>query len=248
MINMEMITSISNSTICGVRNLVRDSSLRQECGNFVAEGYNIVKDIPKGYILELFLTKAAFEKHGDLEYLCEFVTLVSDKVMGAISDTKTPSGILAVCSMPRITTGESNRVILLDNLSDPGNVGTILRTATACGITEVWTYGNCADLYSPKVVRSSMGGIFHVTARKVEIEDIIGSVLVLDMDGENLYEMDSVPQSFVIVIGSESRGVSPEIRELASKVISLPMGENMQSLNAGVSLSVALYHLIHNFG
>ena len=248
MINMEMITSISNSTICGVRSLVRDSSIRQECGNFVAEGYNIVKDIPREYILELFVTKLAFEKHSDIEYMCEYVTLVSDKVMGAISDTKSPSGVLAVCSMPRITNGERGRVILLDNLSDPGNIGTILRTATACGINEVWTYGSCADIYSPKVVRSSMGGVFHVTTRKVEIEEITGSILVLDMNGENLFDMNDVPQSFVIVVGSESRGVSPEIRELASRVISLPMSENMQSLNAGVSISIALYHMIHNFG
>ena len=242
---MEMITSISNPTISDIRRLVKESAFRKERGNFVAEGYNIVKDIPKGYILEIFVTNTALEKYNQINEMCEFITLVSDKVMGAISDTKTPSGVLAICTIPKVKVSEQGRVILLDNLNDPGNIGTILRSATACGVSEIWCYGNCADIYSPKVVRSSMGGVFHVTAHKVELEDIKGNIIALDMAGENLYTMTDIPKDFVLVVGSESHGVSSEIRELANRVISLPMGDKIESLNAGVSLSIALYHMIN---
>lgn len=242
---METITSISNPIISDIRRLVKESAFRKECGNFIAEGYNIVKDIPKGCILEIFITKTAFDKYIEINDMCEFITIVSDKVMGAISDTKTPSGVLAICTIPKVEECGRGRVILLDNLNDPGNVGTILRSATACGVSEIWCYGNCADIYSPKVVRSSMGGVFHVTARKVEIEDIQGNIIALDMAGENLYTMKDIPRDFVLVVGSESHGVSSEIRQLANRVISLPMDDKIESLNAGVSLSIALYHLIN---
>ena len=242
---MDMITSISTPVIGEIRRLVKESSFRRECGNFVAEGYNIVKDIQKKDIVEIFVTNNALAKYDNIYEMCEFVTVVSDKVMGAISDTKTPSGVLAVCKIPTISSDNQGKILLLDNLNDPGNVGTILRTATACGVTEIWSYGNCADIYSPKVVRSSMGGVFHVSAKTVELEDIKGNVMALDMAGENLYSMSDIPNDFILVVGSESHGISAEIKALANRVISLPMSEKMESLNAGVSLSIALYHLIN---
>lgn len=242
---MQVISSVSNPIIADVRKLNNSRQFRYECRKFVAEGVNIVKDIPNSYISTLFLTKSTLEKYDWVEDKCSEIILVTDKVMGAMSDTKSPSGVLAVCNMPTETNNDSKQVVLLDNLADPGNAGTIIRTAVACGVSEIWLYGDCVDMYSPKVVRSSMGGIFHVNVKQVSLNEIIGEVYALDMAGENIYKIENMPKEFVLVVGSEAHGVSREIRERADKILSLPMCGNMESLNAGVSLSIALYHLIN---
>lgn len=242
---MEKITSISNPKIQDVKKLLSSKSHRQESKSFVAEGVNIVKDIKSENILRLFLTEDAYQNYPYIANKCEEVYLVSDKVMGAISDTKSPSGVVAVCKM-QSKIADSDTAIVLDNLQDPGNAGTIIRTAVACGVSTIYCYGECVDLYSPKVVRSSMGGIFFVNVKKLSDKSQLNCPLfVLDMAGENLFKIQNIPPKIALLVGNESRGVSKEMREQADVIVSLPMNENMESLNAGVSLSVALYTLLN---
>lgn len=243
---MEKISSNSNQKVQEIKKLLSSKSFRDECEKFIAEGYNIVKDISNSYIYELFMTEEAFNRYNNITEKCDKITLVTEKVMTAISDTKTPSGVLAVCIRPKEKTELVDRCIVLDNLQDPGNAGTIIRTAVACGVDTIYCYGDCVDLYSPKVVRSSMGGIFNVKVKKlVDKSQLSQKLFVLDMAGENLYKMKTIPTKFALLVGSESRGVSKQMRDLADGIISLPMNEKMESLNAGVSLSIALYHLIN---
>ena len=109
-----------------------------------------------------------------------------------------------------------------------------------------YCYGDCVDLYSPKVVRSSMGGIFFVNIKKLQSKsDLSVPLFVLDMAGENLFKLADKPSKFALLVGNESRGVSKEMKEQADNLIALPMNGNMESLNAGVSLSIALYQLIN---
>ncbi len=244
---MEKITSTSNAKVQEIKKLLNSKKDRYLLQKFVAEGVNIVKDIPNKYIDSLFMTEETFEKYKNITDKCSNIYLVANKIIEGISDTKSPSGVVAVCNMPVCDDINDNKCIVLDNLSDPGNAGTIIRTAVACGITTIYCYGECVDLYSPKVVRSSMGGIFFVNVKKLQSKnDLNLDLFVLDMAGENLYAMQNIPKNFALLVGNESRGVSKEMREGADRIISLPMSKNMESLNAGVSLSIALYHLVNN--
>lgn len=243
---MEKITSISNAKIQEIKKLLSSKADRYQSGKFIAEGVNIVKDIPDGFILALFMTENTFQKYQNIAKKNKNIYLVSDKVMGAISDTKSPSGVVAVCCMPQESDLKCDKCIVLDNLQDPGNAGTIIRTAVACGVHLIYCYGDCVDLYSPKVVRSSMGGIFFVNIKKLQSKsDLSVPLFVLDMAGENLFKLADKPSKFALLVGNESRGVSKEMKEQADNLISLPMNGNMESLNASVSLSIALYQLIN---
>ncbi len=244
---MEKITSISNSKIQELKKLFASKADRYACGKFVAEGVNIVKDIPEQLILALFMTEETFCKHEKIAEKCKNIYIISQKVMDSVSDTKSPSGVIAVCAMKSLVT-DSEKCVVLDNLQDPGNAGTIIRTAVACGVSTIYCYGDCVDLYSPKVVRSSMGGIFFVNVKKMQSKENLNCELfALDMAGENLFEIKNIPQKFALLVGNESRGVSKQMRESADKIISLPMSKNMESLNAGVSLSIALYQLVYGW-
>ena len=156
-------------------------------------------------------------------------------------------GVLAV--FPRPDHGvrkPTSNAIVLDGVADPGNVGTIIRTAGACGFRDVYLV-NCADCFAPKVVRSSMGGVFRVNIHVGGIDEVFSvlkesgySVYSLDMGGESVFEAN-VDKPCAIVVGSEARGVSEYVREHADKVLCLPMVDDTESLNAGVSASTVMY-------
>lgn len=239
---MEIITSLSNDRIKSLRALIKDRDERKNRQEYVVEGVNIVDDMPRDLIVELFVTEELYGKYAQLGKPC---CVLSDKVMKSISDTVHPQGVLAVAAMQH--TDESTAVIdgvsvVLDNIRDPGNVGTIIRTAAACGAKNIILYGEVCDPYSPKAVRSSMGGIFHVNVT-TELPSVL---YALDMGGINIYEYDrELPSDYGLIVGSEAQGVSNALKQRAADIISLPMSANVESLNAGVSLSVALYHFIN---
>lgn len=236
---MEIITSVSNDRIKSLRALIKDRDERIKRREYVVEGVNIIDDMPRDLIIELFVRQDQYEKYSQFGKPCY---VVSDKVMKSISDTVNPQGVIAVAVMPcdnenvSLTGGVS---VVLDNIRDPGNVGTIIRTAAACGVKNIVLYGDVCDPYSPKAVRSSMGGIFYVNVTT----QLPSMFYALDMGGINLYEHNQIlPSDYGLVVGSEAQGVSQELKQRANSIISLPMNANIESLNAGVSLSVALYH------
>ena len=135
---------------------------------------------------------------------------------------------------------------LLDGVSDPGNMGTIIRTCVACSVENILAI-NCVDAFSPKVVRASMGGIFRVDIIEKSRQEAVELLknhqkLCLDMNGQSIYDLDEISHPFAIIVGNESQGVS-EIFKQNSKIISLPMSGKIESLNAAVSMSIALYEL-----
>ena len=166
--------------------------------------------------------------------------------MNAISDTSTPPGILCVIDIPNFDFDDKN-IVVLDGVSDPGNFGTIIRTCVACGVKNIIAI-NCVDYTSPKVVRSSMGGVFKVVVKNVNYEKALQllegyNVLSLDMSGKSIYDMEKTDSKIALVVGSEAHGVSKIMLDRCDNLISLPMIGDIESLNAAISLSVALYHL-----
>lgn len=246
------ITSVSNNNIRYIRTLVSDRKLRQSEGVIVLEGENLISALPKGVVVEQILVQEGKqEKYADLiaalggEYL-----LVSDNVMRAVSSVNTPSGIVAAVkyTVPKAEGGRA--AVIADGITDPGNMGTIIRSAAACGIKDIIAI-ECCDITSPKVIRATMGGIFSVNVSEIT-RDYIASicngyrVFALDMRGENIYNINkeelSVP--YALAVGSEAHGISKALKDKAYKIVSLPMTGTTESLNAAISLSVGLYQFI----
>lgn len=235
---MEIIKAISNSRIQHVRKLASKRSYRYECGEYVADGANIVNALDKTEIAELFVSERRYGEYKDFGVPTYAVT---DKVMESMSDTETPQGVIAVAKMINREPVVGAPSVVLDNVSDPGNLGTILRTAASCGIENIILYGNTCDPYSPKAVRASMGGIIGMRFT----DKLPETLYVLDMNGESIFDFSPNASDYGLVVGNEAHGISKEVREKATKVLSLPMSGKVESLNAGISLSVALYTLVY---
>lgn len=242
---MELIKSTANSRIKLIASL-KDSAKRREIGRFIAEGVRIVKDSPFKP-LEIYVTEEHEEFGINYEGICD-VYLVSREVFAKISDTKSPQGVLAVYDIPdtapKSPRGEHS--IVLDGVTDPGNVGTVIRTAAACGFKDVYLVES-ADPYAPKVVRSSMGGVFRTRINIGARDEIIAllkksgrGIYALDMGGESVFDA-TVSRPMALVLGSEARGVSKEFSLASSKILALPMKDDTESLNAGVSAGIAMY-------
>lgn len=251
----ETITSVANAKIKYFRSLKLKENRYKE-GKLLAEGGNIVRDLPEEVIVEsVIVAQDKLEQFSDV--LARYdgtrtkIYEVSEKCMQQISDTTTPSGIVAVVAMPLAKRVIKEDVAVLDGISDPGNFGTIVRTCVACGISQILAVG-CTDWTAGKVVRGSMGGVFSVNIVTETSKEEIGKLLAghnvyaLDMGGENIYQASiDKDRPFALVAGNEAHGVSPYFRERATKVLALPMKEGMESLNAAVAMSIALYTLVY---
>jgi TrmH family RNA methyltransferase len=169
--------------------------------------------------------------------------------MKSLSDTETPQGILAVLEHNQLSIPDSPNFILIpDRIRDPGNLGTLLRTAAAAGVQAVLLPPETTDAFAPKVVRSGMGAHFHLPIRPMKWEKIRRETQGLqaylaDMDGTPCWETD-LRGPLALIVGSEAEGASEDARELATQKISIPMSGDMESLNAGIAGSVLMFEVI----
>ena len=246
---MVKITSTSNPLVQKIKSL-KDKEARVLYNEFILEGENIVKDIPDVKLVDcIFVDQSKIDAYKYIieKYNEDIVYEVPSKVMDVISDTKTPSGILAVAKKPQVNETKGKSVVVLDGVSDPGNMGTIIRTCVACGVKDIYAI-NTVDAFSPKVVRSTMGGIFEVNVIPTTYDELLSklqgyNLLTLDMNGEDIFKENNISKPFALVVGSEAHGVSKVLKEKCTQILSLPMVGKIESLNAAVSLSVALYTL-----
>lgn len=252
----DIISSTRNQFVKLAKSL-QEKKFRSETGLFLAEGINLLKDMPDSVTVEyIFVTKqrmdefssiSSSERSSGLFYTRAQVYCVTEEVMQYISDTKTPYGILAVCRIPeRSFRLPEKNAILLDGVSDPGNIGTIIRCAAACDFKDVYLL-DTADLYSPKVVRATLGGLFRVNTYVInaeEAEELISSTqsIALDMNGENILEK-KVEGPVLLIAGSEAHGVRKDFLDLAGKIYSLPMHNGIESLNVAIASAVAMYQI-----
>jgi TrmH family RNA methyltransferase len=179
--------------------------------------------------------------------------LVAPALMGALGDTVTPQGVLAVAEMPEVTlelTRAVDMVLVLDRLGDPGNVGTILRTAQATGVGAVLLSKGCADAYAPKVVRAAMGAhsrlpIFHDRSWADIGRALAGKACVAaDPRGGNRPWALDWTRPTALIVGSEAQGVGAEAGALAQERVSLPMRAGVESLNVAVATAVLLFEAL----
>lgn len=245
---VEMITSKQNAFVKSVRAL-SDKKVRDEKGLYTAEG---VKSVADAFVSGQKVVSVIVTENGKkllsstAEIPCAAVETVSDDVFKSVSGEVTPQGVLAVIEKPKeLPASPAGDCVFLDGVSDPANVGAIIRTAAAAGYKDVYL-ADTADAYSPKSVRASMGGIFRVRTHAGGREDLAKllnvPVYAADMGGENAFSVK--PEgNFCILVGNEAHGVSEFMRKRADKIIGIPMQNGMESLNAGVAAGVLMYAL-----
>lgn len=240
-----VIQSKLNPTVKKIISL-QDKKYRKQYGEYLVEGIKPVNEcINAGKeVVKVVCTE---------EYASDFENafVVSKAVFEYMSTEKTPQYVMAVVKLPSTALSvPSGKVLLLDRLQDPGNLGTIIRTANAAGYNDIYLI-NCTDPFSPKCVRASMSGIFFVNLHIGSFGDVLTVLkdipfICADMDGENIFEF-MPPSSYCLCIGNEGNGISDEIINKATYKVRIPMDESCESLNAAISAGIAMYQLkYHN--
>lgn len=249
-----MITSKTNRKVKYVRSLYR-RPVRQRERRFVAEGVRLVEEMTKAGQEPVFVfcgpgisadarALALVEK---LRSSGAELESVSEDVMRAMADTRTPQGILAVASFPELDAGKPHLSLLLDGLRDPGNLGTILRSAEAAGVGQVIAMRGTVDIYGPKVVRGAMGAHFRLPIMADCSWSDVGSVLegrqvlLADARGDKHYYEIDWSQPSVLVVGGEAHGPGVEARRVRTDTVSIPMQAGVESLNVAVATSIILF-------
>ncbi len=242
-----VITSTDNAKVQEVAKLA-DKKYRKFYQSYVIEGERLVRDaiFHGAQVQNIFVSESVV---GELDFPNAIV--VSDRVFAKMSGTVNSQGVLAVAKIPQAELVEpQGNCLILDNLQDPGNIGTLIRTAVACGFTDIYAV-NCADLYSPKVVRSAMSAHFclnlHQTDDIAKVFDVASKnvILACDMGGRNIFDC-KFDGNVALVLGNEGNGLSAYSRANANDAICLPMANNFESLNVAVAGSVIMYQIYAN--
>ena len=250
---MERITSRTNPLCTHLRKLGASASYRRREGQFLCDSPKLVEEALRwspDCVRVIVCTEGM-----DFPTVPAGIRLVEvpGEVMESVSPAKTPQGMLAICSMPKRSLParlEGRHYVLLDGVQDPGNVGTVLRTADAFWVDGVFMVNGCADLYSPKTLRASMGAVFRCPAWSAELSDVVellreseiplyGAALRDDTLDAREVNYDRV----AVAIGSEGHGLSREALELCSRTIKIPMREHCESLNAAAAATVLLWEM-----
>ena len=238
-----VITSLENQKVKDVVKL-QSKKYRDITDTFVIETSNLVEEAEKaGIVKDLFLVEDEFVDNEDVYF-------VTKEVMKKMSSLDSPSNVLAVCKKSNSKDILGNRILLLDNIQDPGNLGTIIRSSVAFNVDTIVLSLDTVDLYNPKVIRASEGMFFHINIVIMDLEKAIDIIKKRDITiyGTNVNNGDDVrnienKSSYALIIGNEGNGVKPNIQKLCDKNLYIPMRNNCESLNVGVACSILLYEL-----
>lgn len=250
-----MITSSSNAQVKNIIQLNTKGKARREQGLFVVEGVKMFREAPKSWIHKVYISEELYDMEGWQSELEGYpFEIVEGKVFRQMCDTKTPQGILTVLRQPvysveEILNRKSPLLILLEDLQDPGNAGTILRTAEGAGVNGIFLTKNCVDLFNPKTIRSTMGSIYRMPFQYVEdaleFADMLKerdiSVYAAHLEGKNSYDEEEYTGGTVFLIGNEGNGLSDGLAEKASHLIRIPMAGQVESLNAAMACGILVY-------
>lgn len=253
-----MITSEANAQVKEIIRLQKNAKERRKQKLFVAEGVKLAKEAAfYGKLQKVYVSEAMWKREALASFFqnCSY-EVVADRVFAAMSETVTPQGMLALVQMPSydietILADEKKSILLLDDLRDPGNLGTILRTAEGAGMSGVILSRESVDLFNPKAVRSTMGAIFRVPFYYAE--DLARTIDCLKqrqipvygtmMQGSIVYDEPDYRMGAGIVIGNEANGISGKVAAHLTQTIYIPMEGSLESLNAAVSAAVLMYEV-----
>lgn len=255
-----MITSIANAQVKHIIKLKKNTSYRRKKKEFLVEGIRMFQELPSAFVKSIYATEQFVGQHEELFRGREY-ELVSEAVFKELSDTMTPQGVLVVAgqleySPAELLGGEEAcqsppALLLLENIQDPGNLGTILRVAEGAGITGIFLSKDTVDIYNPKVVRSTMGSIFRIPFCYVEkLEETVKELhdkkimtCAAHLQGDNFYQLDFTG-GVCIFIGNEGNGLTDKLTALAEKRVRIPMKGQVESLNAATAATVFAYEIL----
>jgi TrmH family RNA methyltransferase len=250
---MKAITSMGNEKV-KLLNSLKTEKGRREQGLFLVEGRKLIIEALEAGFLPKTVMAAGDENlalAAEIADGAQEVFQVSQAVMQKISDAVTPQGIVASFEIPAEKACMEGPLVVLDGLQDPGNCGAIWRTCEAAGFVGIAFCEGSARAYAPKTVRASMGAVFRIPA--IEAGDCVVfceelkkngyDIIVSALEGDDFYKRAPVQKKFALVIGSEGRGVSPQVMSLATKKFRLPMAGKTESLNASVAAGIMMYEL-----
>lgn len=237
-----MITSVKNDKVKYYVKLMTSKKERDKEGLFMVEGEHLVQEAyESGLIEEIIISDS---KYDNFQQEVQYVTM---DVMRKICDTKTPQGIIGLCKQNQSEPKSYNRLLLIDNIQDPGNLGTIIRSCDAFNFDGIILNLQTVDLYNPKVVRATQGAIFRVPIIRKDLklyiemlkkEDVM--VFGTSLDGECLSNINS-SEKMAFILGNEGNGVSQELLEITDNNIYIEMNGKSESLNVGVAASIIMY-------
>ncbi|KRE43303.1 TrmH family RNA methyltransferase [Knoellia sp. Soil729] len=254
-----MLTNVRSDRVKSVRSLSRRSA-RERTGRFVVDGPQGVREAIRcaaPRVDDLYVTPSAVERHNDLVGEAQdagiHVHEVDDAVLAAMSDTESPQGLLAVVASERPTlddvlAGRPQLLVLLSNVRDPGNAGTVIRGADAFGADAVLVSDGSVDVLSPKVVRSTVGSLFHLpVVTGLDVDATLGALsahgirtFAADGVGETLLPDVDVSQPHAWVLGNEAWGLPAEIRDRCTDVVRVPISPRVESLNLAMAATICL--------
>ncbi|MGI6239606.1 MAG: TrmH family RNA methyltransferase [Christensenellales bacterium] len=249
---MDTITSIKNPLIQSLRGLSKRAG-REESGLFLVEGEVMIREaLASGLVPRTALAVA--QRADFIRTIPGDHFIVPEEVLRAVCDTKTPQGVCVAFEMPPPAPLDQlpHRIVTLDGVQDPGNVGTIWRTADAAGFQALLLGEGCADPMSPKVQRAAMGSGFRLPyalgtplyAVLRALKDAGYAIVCAALDGADIYARAPLGEKIVLVIGSEARGISADVQTLATARYRLPMRGGAESLNAAVAAGIMMYELM----
>ncbi len=248
---MKYIESMQNARVKQWKKLLTKKD-RDKSGLFLVEGFHLVEEALLHGLVEELIVKEGTDL--PLKWELEAIDLftVHKDIFKAIADTDTPQGIAAVCRKPSFPELGDNisTVLLIDRVQDPGNIGTMIRTADAAGFDAVILGDGCADAYSPKVVRSTQGSLFHIPILKGSLETWMEKlqhsgmkVFGTALQGAKPYKEISKADRFAILVGNEGSGVSKELLEQTDQNVYIPIYGKSESLNVAVAAGILMYGL-----
>ena len=230
------ISSKDNPLVKYLVRLYENKKERDESNKFIVEGYNLVSEAKKQGLLDKVFSIKEEDDYKD-------AIIVTKDIIKKITNTVTPEGIIAICNKKK-DLNLGNKVLYLDSLQDPGNIGTLLRSAVAFNFDTV-ILDECVDLYNPKVIRASQGAIFYLNILSnslSELKSLGYKIIGTEMFGTALNNYKSNDSKLVLILGNEGHGVRSEYLEFSDINLTIPMN-SIESLNVGVAGSILMYEL-----
>jgi len=253
---LNIITSPHNNLVKKLKSLSTGKG-RKRFGEFIAEGNKFVLNIPKGWEVAQMVFSESYARKANSEIIYTAGSIIlSDHIFSAVSDTVTPSGVIAVVkinefSVEHILSCPKKFIVLACNLQDPGNMGTLIRTANAAGASGVIVSKDSVDIWSPKVVRATAGSLFNIPITTADIEAVVKilknngyTLIAADLSADKTPYQVNLKRPLALMIGNEANGLCNEIIAFSDIKVKLPMFGDVESLNASIASGILMYEVL----
>ena len=248
---MKEITSVNNNYIKDLIKL-KQKKYRDINKLFIVEGYNIIKEA-KDYLNTILISDKKKISEIKDNYKNIDIILVTDEIINKLSSTQTPQGIIGICKYKEVSNIKGN-VVMLDGLQDPGNIGTIIRTAIAFGYNNIVLSEDSVDIYNDKVIRATQGAIFKINIIRTNLLKLIEELkkdnynIIGTSLGDKSIDLDKlqVKAKHILILGNEGNGISKEVLNATDVNVFIPINRQMESLNVGVAAGIMMYYLRNN--